>query len=497
MRLINTHTLEVISKSDNDIPPYAILSHTWGRDNEEATLQDMLVLFEAAKNDPAVLSTHPIARKPGFIKIQQTAKLAASENRDFMWVDTCCIDKTSSAELSEAINSMFRWYQQAEVCYAFLSDIEDSDLEDSADDDQITQSRWFTRGWTLQELIAPPVVHFYSKNWRFLGRKRPASRSTVPIPSPSGKEPDSPLVSDPDFLSIIERATSIDKDLLDGSLDLNEFGVAMRMKWASRRQTTRVEDRAYSLMGLFGVNIPLLYGEGTNAFIRLQEAILLTTDDQSIFAWKCPTGEGGDKLSGLLANDPRFFQYSGHVKPLPSNTITSSTPLGITSAGLRVAIALFKLSDVAPRQFSASVDSDNLFAGVLDCSPYFWVDGDEGSICKPAVVLLWLGGDQFARFNASTLIHVNATGLQHIDVNSYKEVYVKQNPATLSLPEIYLNDQKLVASTHREYVIVDVWLPQGRWDESTRTVRCKTTSNSGIMCIFRYSLRHRNFQDKH
>jgi hypothetical protein len=253
MRFVDTRTLQVVSKRDDELPPYAILSHTWGRDDEEVTLQDIQALFAAANSDPATMTTHPLVRRPGFVKIQQAAKLALAEQWDFIWIDTCCIDKTSSAELSEAINSMFRWYQEADTCYAFLSDIDDRAPEGSPSDASIASSRWFTRGWTLQELIAPSEVHFYSKNWHLLGSKR---------------------TGDASFLAMLETATGIDKELLDGSLELDEFGVATRMKWASRRTTTRVEDRAYSLMGLFGVNMPLLYGEGMNAFTRLQEAIL-------------------------------------------------------------------------------------------------------------------------------------------------------------------------------------------------------------------------------
>lgn len=150
MRLVDTRTLEVVSKRDDEIPPYAILSHTWGRDDEEVTLQHMQQVSAETRMDPTAFSAHPIAQRPGFTKIQQAAKLALSEKWDYIWVDTCCIDKTSSAELSEAINSMFRYYQEAEVCYAFLSDIGNPSHQDLPTDDEIMGSRWFTRGWTLQ-----------------------------------------------------------------------------------------------------------------------------------------------------------------------------------------------------------------------------------------------------------------------------------------------------------------------------------------------------------
>jgi hypothetical protein len=246
-------------------------------------------MFVAAKADPTVFSTHPIAQRLGFIKIQDSAKLALSEKLDFIWVDTCCIDKTSSAELSEAINSMFRWYQKAEICYAFLSDVDDSDPQAPPVDDVIIRSRWFTRGWTLQELIAPAVVRFYSKNWRLLGTKGLSNEFSLSGVSLSLREPAGSFAGVAAFLSTLERATGIDQNLLDGSSGLEDFGVATRMKWACRRQTTRTEDRAYCLMGLFRVNMPLLYGEGMNAFIRLQEAILLSEISAKPlrFFWRC------------------------------------------------------------------------------------------------------------------------------------------------------------------------------------------------------------------
>lgn len=148
---------------------------------------------------------------------------------------------------------MFRYYQEAEICYAYLNDVEYSIPHDPLPEASVMESRWFTRGWTLQELIGPSEVRFYSRTWTVLGNKG---------------------AGDVRFLRMVEQVTGIDMDLLDGTSYLDDFGVTARMKWVSRRVTTRVEDRAYCLMGIFGVNMPLLYGEGMNAFIRLQEAII-------------------------------------------------------------------------------------------------------------------------------------------------------------------------------------------------------------------------------
>ncbi|OIW27820.1 hypothetical protein CONLIGDRAFT_551906, partial [Coniochaeta ligniaria NRRL 30616] len=169
----------------------------------------------------------------------------------YVWIDTICIDKSSSAELSEAINSMFKWYRNAAICYAYLSDVPQVRLE---------YSRWFTRGWTLQEMIAPQELRFYDANWDALGTKS-------------------------DLLDRLCDITGVDTTALRGG-NLRFFSVARKMSWASRRQTTREEDIAYCLLGIFDISMPLLYGEGSKAFIRLQEQIIKEYDDESLFAWR-------------------------------------------------------------------------------------------------------------------------------------------------------------------------------------------------------------------
>ncbi|KAJ3578633.1 hypothetical protein NPX13_g1938 [Xylaria arbuscula] len=238
MRLINTSTLEVHEFTGDSTKEYAILSHTWGED--ECTLQGM--------------STAEVQKRAGYAKIQLCCTQARLDGLDWAWVDTCCIDKTSTTELSEAINSMFRWYSNAKVCYAYLADVNDKD--------GFASSRWFSRGWTLQELIAPKVLRFYSSNWTLLGFKS-------------------------ELCDALQRITGIDTFVLETG-HFSQICVAKRMSWASRRETTRSEDRAYSLMGIFNVNMPLIYGEGKNAFTRLQQEILRVSDDQSLFAWGAP-----------------------------------------------------------------------------------------------------------------------------------------------------------------------------------------------------------------
>ena len=290
MRLIKTATLELQDFVDSDVPKYAILSHTW---------EDGEVLFHDMAD--------PGARKlPGFAKISRLCERALSENLDFAWIDTCCIDKSSSAELSEAINAMYKWYRRASVCYVYLSDI--SVLAQINDDKagaekQLKDCRWFTRGWTLQELLAPQYVKFFDKDWIDIGSRRSL---------------------EPHLVSI----TGIESTFLERP---HWASIATRMSWASSRRTTRTEDMAYCLLGLFEVNMPLLYGEGEKAFQRLQHEILRVSDDESLFAWR------NDSLvhSGMLALSPADFSDSVDVGP---KQIMRRVPTEMTNRGLKIDI---------------------------------------------------------------------------------------------------------------------------------------------------------------
>ncbi|PMD16890.1 hypothetical protein NA56DRAFT_730642, partial [Hyaloscypha hepaticicola] len=186
----------------------------------------------------------------GWSKVTGCCAQAALDGWEYVWIDSCCIDKTSSAELSEAINSMFRWYKKAEVCYAYLSDVSSASDDPRNFPSQFSQSKWFTRGWTLQELLAPHYVDFFDQTWTWIGSKGSLN-------------------------AVISQITGI-ADLVC----YKEASVAQKMSWASYRETTRIEDLSYCLLGLFGVHMPPLYGEGENAFMRLQREIMNTTDDE-------------------------------------------------------------------------------------------------------------------------------------------------------------------------------------------------------------------------
>jgi len=242
MRLLQLDKAGVITLTEDFIdavPPYAILSHTWGNDGDE-------VLFADLTNGQG-------KQKPGYRKLQFCADRATLDGLNYFWVDTCCIDKKSSAELAEAINSMFHWYQRAAKCYVYLVDVAlgETETTNQAFDSwgpSFRESRWYTRGWTLQELLAPSHVEFFSMEGTLLGDK-----SSLKVQ--------------------IHEITGIPIDALEGRSPLS-YSIIERFKWAEHRRTKRQEDKAYSLLGLFGVHMPLLYGEGfQSAFHRLCETV--------------------------------------------------------------------------------------------------------------------------------------------------------------------------------------------------------------------------------
>ena len=222
--------------------------------------------------------------------------------------DTNCIDKSSSAELSEAINSMFVWYRDAVVCYAYLEDVEPSPSNAAHNAVSIKSSRWFTRGWTLQELLAPEEVLLYSRRWTKLGTKR-------------------------SLAAIISDITRIPIHVLEGD-GLLSSSVAQKMSWLSTRSTTRVEDMAYCMLGIFDLNLPLLYGEGPKAFFRLQEEIIRVSNDSTIFCWSWIPEHVPKNWTSMLAPSPRLFQYAGdYVEALD---FEPPAVYSMTNAGLSI-----------------------------------------------------------------------------------------------------------------------------------------------------------------
>ena len=298
MHLLNTNT-QRLKYFLTDVPHYAILSHTWGE--EEVTFDD-------------IEKPHAPAMK-GYQKILKSCAQAMRDGFDWIWIDTCCIDKRSSAELSEAINSMYRWYWEAALCYAYLSDVSYSPRS------RIRSSKWFTRGWTLQELLAPAVVEFYAEDWNFLGTKLG-------------------LVDD------IQGATGIGERYLVNRNAVQSASIGQKFSWVGYRKTTRPEDLAYSLLGLLRINMPLLYGEGRKAFHRLQLELLSTSHDHTIFLWEPPgynpydtreRHQYQDVIYGMLAPSPEWFRMIkfSEIENRPSRTDMSLSTHEMTNMGLR------------------------------------------------------------------------------------------------------------------------------------------------------------------
>ncbi|KAI0702352.1 heterokaryon incompatibility protein-domain-containing protein [Cerioporus squamosus] len=281
MWLLSTGRAELrffVSPEDVPEPGYAALSHVW--DAEEQSFQDLQALraeCDVSGHNPRDLVSE---------KIRRCCELAQRQGYAWLWADTCCIDKSSSADLSEAINSMFRYYSLADVCYVYLRDVptEDAFVGDFTGSSPFRDSRWHRRGWTLQELLAPSVVFFLSASWECLGSKA-------------------------DLAEQLEEATGIPQSVLRLQTKLGDISVAQRMSWAAFRQTTRPEDEAYCLLGIFDVNMPTLYGEGRRAFQRLQEEIMKRSTDTTLFAW-------GRRFD--------FDQLQQTNEPVPSGLFSSS-----------------------------------------------------------------------------------------------------------------------------------------------------------------------------
>jgi hypothetical protein len=393
MRLLNTTSIEV-ERFTGKVPPYAILSHRW--EDDEVTLEDMKP-GGAGKG------------MKGYRKLRLSCAMAERQGLNYIWIDTCCIDKTSSAELSEAINSMFRYYEEAKICYTYLSDVASVKIPSPSKNNvsDFYKSVWFTRGWTLQELIAPKNQRFYNKEWDCLGTKT-------------------------ELKDAICYITKIPEKILLGG-DLTDESVSRKMSWVSARQTTVPEDIAYCLLGVFDVNIPLLYGEGEEkAFLRLQEAILKSTDDESIFLWCSTEAETtSEPFWGLLAKSPSYFSRSPDIGFPLTMAIATNTPATLTGRGVNVEFLLALI----PNDVSQSIYSTLIF-----------VDGGKRAYGILLQKLSYSGG-QFARVGADILLEIdnnmkiNSSKLPHrilsrLDIDFDPQLkepqslrfYVRQNP---------------------------------------------------------------------
>lgn len=292
MRLLDTSTFELQSGLQASFKQegYAILSHRWI--GLEITFDQLPRCTQELRT-----ATRPL-RTPQLDKIRGACDQARLDGIKWMWIDTCCINKNNSTEESESINSMFSWYREAKVCYTYLSDVEKASEGGEAGlfngIETGKPSVWFTRGWTLQELLAPVNMLFYDKDWEYLGTRAELSGPLSAI-------------------------TGIQTSYLTGQEDFRKACIAQKMSWMADRTTTREEDMAYSMLGIFGINLVPQYGEGTRAFMRLQEELLQRSTDESLFAWRMPAkvAQDGAQSWGLLAHSPSWFRDSKSIVVLP------------------------------------------------------------------------------------------------------------------------------------------------------------------------------------
>ncbi|KAL4065683.1 heterokaryon incompatibility protein-domain-containing protein [Scleroderma yunnanense] len=317
-----SHERDILKELNDGETEYAILSHRWGDEVNYIEMSELMG-FRVEDRDK-------IQRRDGYRKILNGCKQAERDGIEWLWVDTCCIDKRSSSELSEAINSMYRWYEDAKICYAYLHDVDVESFPTEPNGKTFPKSdgwpEWFSRGWTLQELIAPRQLQFFNRDWESIGMKGELARN-------------------------LNRITRVPEAILVNGLTSFRPCTAQIMSWAANRKTTRVEDRAYSLLGLLDVNMAMLYGEGKNAFHRLQLEIIHKSNDQSIFAW----GHGKGGIRSVLADDPSLFrdchnvvemdrdEFDIHLQERLRGTAARSVPLpkkrgsfSVTNQGIQI-----------------------------------------------------------------------------------------------------------------------------------------------------------------
>lgn len=322
MRVIYTKQFHFLEGLDIRKEEYAILSHRW-LTGGEITFNEYEQHIEKLKSDSTDLS-------PQLDKIRGACRIASSKGYEWMWIDSCCINKRDPDELRDSINSMHLWYNQSTLCITSLRDVEkNGDL--MAKNPRIFNSsqnnepdEWFARGWTLQELLNSREMEFYDKNWTLIGKKA-------------------------DLLSPLSKLTGINEDYLTAVEDFRDASVATKMSWMANRTTTLEEDLAYSMFSLFRVNMEPIYGEGPRAFLRLQEAILSSSSmDESLFAWKMPEAKSGTRYNrqdsawkdyewGLLAPCPAWFAASGGVRVL-LNATRRHEPFEVTGEGVKAPV---------------------------------------------------------------------------------------------------------------------------------------------------------------
>ena len=393
MRLINVYTLD-IETFDQPDAKYAILSHRWS--NSEVKFSD----YVSAKS----LIGHQISREQtddpatGVAKIAKACLQSRNLGLNYLWIDTCCIDKRSSSEESESINSMFNWYSEAEICLAYLADVAHNSPYKSFSD-----SVWFTRGWTLQELLAPRNVVFFDRDWMEIGTKTSLSPE-------------------------IEKATRISHKHM---LDFRTASIATKMSWQAHRTTTRTEDLAYSMFGIFDIGMDLRYGEREKAFRRLQEEIINANPlDESILAWTST-----EPSSGILAPRPDCFRDSGDLTVTsPFHKYQPRTVYRISNRGLEISIAVItsQWTYMNPLKQTAIFHLGKYVKKNVDLTLNCWKVGKEG----PSTVVIHLEKDDrgfFYRTNCDKLDWTKAVSRPKVPLGTRLDPSIATTPIAVQL----------------------------------------------------------------
>jgi hypothetical protein len=311
-QLIQLHQSHQIELSD--LCGSAILERAKVYSAEEEVKRDGWEMLEVMQKICACMSDEARYAN-GFVKLVMFCKAALQNQCHFVWLDTGCINKQSSAELEESIRSMFSWYRNSRICVVHLAE--------TIAPHSMAEEPWFTRGWTLQELLAPKAIKFFSKSWSCLTRK------------PNDKISDSELGRP--LWKIISDITQIPVDqLLNFEPGINS--VRERMVWVSKRETTRVEDMAYCLIGIFNVPLSIAYGEGSMAFHRLQVELVQRSHDRGLFVWNGPNSSQS-QLSSMFAARPAAFASKSLLTE--GEEVTADPTYVLTNYGLRIMLSIY------------------------------------------------------------------------------------------------------------------------------------------------------------
>lgn len=292
---------------------YAMLSHKWNIDEP---------LFNELPN-----GVFAPGLPPRFSKLRSFCEVAKCLGLGWAWCDTCCINKESSAELDEAITSMFRWYRDSALTIVYFFDISGFSRDD------LIKSKWFKRGWTLQELLAPRVMRFYDRTW---------------TPCVRGPAYNHKLV--PEWLHALQCATGIPPSALQ-EFTPGPDNPREKLRWASARSTTRGEDQAYCLFGIFDLTLQPQYGEGEKAFGRLLAELIRITQDTGLLDWN---GKRSERCSILPASPSGFWEVALPNMAVSSGSSPSSSQISPAGTDAEEGLLIRRLSPASKAKLTIS-----------------------------------------------------------------------------------------------------------------------------------------------